>query len=178
MLSIIILCRPDPGNGCAAVAAEGIVRTLSSLVNALVRGLVRDVVLAGPEGTDLALIADHAGCVSVEAASEAECLRRALGLVRGEDVLVLLPGHVPEAGFIEEIEDLLARGPMADGRRIYAAPITYWQRLVPALTPVVGIIAPVSTCRAADESAMSSFAALVRATRGKRALRARAHRVG
>ena len=178
MLSVIILCTAAPANGRTVAPAEAVVRTLSSLVGASVRGLVRDVVLAGPRERELGLIADHAGCVFVEAASEAECLRLALGRVRGEDLLVLLPGHVPESGFLEEVEDLLSQGGMRDGRRICAAPVTYWQRLVPALAPIVGLIASVDACRAASDAAKLSFDALVRATKGRRTLRARAYRIG
>jgi hypothetical protein len=178
MLSVIILCAPAPANGRAAAPAEAVVRTLSSLVGASVRGLVRDVILAGPRESDLGLIADHAGCVFVEGASEAECLRFALARVRGEDLLVLLPGHVPESGFVEEVEDLLSRGDLRDGRRIRAAPVNYWQHLMPALAPIVGFIASVNACRAMSEAANLSFDALVRATNSRRTLRARAHRIG
>src|SRR5271154_3319461 len=110
MLSVIILCEAAQASAGASVAPEAVVRTLSALVGASVRGLVRDVVLAGPQDASLALLADHAGCGSVEAASEADYLRRALALVRSEHLLVLRPGHLPETGFIDEIEDLLAEG--------------------------------------------------------------------
>lgn len=176
MLSVIILCAPHDLSPAGA-SAEAVVRTLSALVGACVRGLVRDVVLAGPSRTELAVIADHAGCSFVEAASEAELLRNALALVRGEDVLILRPGHIPETGFVEEIEDLLADGRLRGGRRIYAAPASYWQRLIPALTPVVGLLAPVRACRAAKDAPTLSLAALLQATGSRAALRARAKRV-
>ena len=178
MLSVIILCEAVAAPAGAVVAPEAIVRTLAALVAASVRGLVRDVVLAGPKQANLGLIADHAGCICVEAAGEADYLRGALALVRAEDLLVLRPGYVPETGFIDEIEDLLAEGAIRGGRRVYAAPATYWQRLIPALLPVVGLIAPVPACRAAGDSGALSLETLLRATRARAALRARARRVG
>jgi hypothetical protein len=176
MLSVIILCEttrsPD-----SALVPEAVVRTLGALVSASVHGLVRDVVLAGPQHANLGLIADHAGCSCVEAASEAECLRRALALVRAEDLLVLRPGHILETGFIDEIEDLLAEGALHGGRRIYAAPGTYWQRLIPALLPVVGLVASIESCRTLNDEGTEGLATLVRATRSRTALRSRARRV-
>ncbi len=160
------------------VAPEAIVRTLAALVAASVRGLVRDVLIAGPKQAGLGLIADYAGCVCVEESSEAESLRSALALVRAEDLLVLRPGHILEAGFIDEIQDLLAEGVRRGSRRIYAAPATYWQRLIPALVPVVGLVAPVQSCRAVGDSGALSLETLVKATRARTALKTRARRVG
>ncbi len=178
MLSVIILCEAVQAADAAVAAPEAIVRSLAALVAASVHGLVRDVVLAGPREASLGLIADYAGCSSVEAASEAESLRRALALVRSEDLLVLRPGYIPETGFIDEIEDLLAGGTGHGGRRIYAEPATYWQRLIPALVPVVGLIATVESCRAVGDSGALSLETLVRATRARKALKTRARRVG
>lgn len=177
MMSVIVLCtaaRHEPG---ATVAPEAVVRTLAALVAASVHGLVRDLVLAGPKDASLALIADHAGCACVEADREADFLRGALALVRAGNLLILRPGHVPEIGFIEEAEDLLAEGVIDRGRRIYAAPTTFWQRLIPSLAPVVGLIAAVKTCRAASEDGELSLASLLRATRARSALATRARRV-
>jgi hypothetical protein len=156
-----------------------VVRSLAALVSASVRGLVRDVVLAGPKGADLGFIADYAGCTCVEAASEAGYLQSALDIVRAEDLLVLRPGYVLEPGFIDEIEDLLAQGEKRGGRRVCAAPATYWQRLIPALSPVVGLIAPVILCRQVEAKGEPlQFNELIRATKSHVALRARARRVG
>lgn len=156
---------------------EAVVRTLGALVSASVRGLVRDVVLAGPQKANLGIIADHAGCSSVEGESEAERLRRALALVRAEDLLVLRPGYILETGFIDEIEDLLAEGALRDGRRICAVAGTYWQRLIPALLPVVGLVASVESCRAVNDGGAQGLATLIRATRARTPLQTRARRV-
>ena len=69
-------------------------------------------------------------------------------------------------------------GGRRDSRRIYAAPSTYWQRLIPALAPVVGFIAPVESCRALKQKGPLSLSALLRATRSGPSLRARVRRVG
>jgi hypothetical protein len=177
MLSVIVLCNPIPAAGRPAIDGEAVVRTLSALVSALVRGLVRDVVIAGPEAARLEKIADHAGCAFVEAEQEWDRLGRALALVRGEELLVLHAGHIPETGFVEEVEEFLAHAGRAEARRIYAAPMTYWQRLIPTIAPIAGLIAPVTACRAAAASKELTFAALLRATRSNAALRARLRRV-
>jgi hypothetical protein len=177
MLSVIVLCNPIPAAGRPAADGEAVVRTLSALVGALVRGLIRDVVIAGPQAAHLEKIADHAGCAFVEAEEEWDRLGRALALVRGEALLVLHAGHIPETGFIEEVEEFMGEAGPDEARRIYAAPINYWQRLVPALAPTVGLIAPVTACRAAAGGKELTFAALLRATRSNGALRARLRRV-
>jgi hypothetical protein len=180
MLSVIVLCRMDQ----QAARADAVVRTLSALVAASVRGLVRDVVLAGPRDANLGFIADHAGCTCVEAGSEADYLRRALDFARAQDLFVLRSGYIPETGFLDEVEDLFAEGSFAEGssrgrRSLCAAPETYWQRLIPALSPVVGLIAPISFYReAAGKGGALGFDQSVRAARGRRTLRSRACRVG
>ncbi|HEY5225798.1 MAG TPA: transposase, partial [Methylovirgula sp.] len=103
MLSVIILC----GFGGVAMRPDAVVRTLAPLVGASVRGQVRDVVLAGPPEAGLEIIAQHAGCAIVEAATEAEALRGAVAAARTGDLMFLRAGYVPQAGFFEEIEDLL-----------------------------------------------------------------------
>jgi hypothetical protein len=179
MLSVIILCEMDQAPGRAAVRAEAVVRSLGALVGASVSGLVRDVVLAGPKEADLAFIADYAGCTCVEASSEADYLRLALDIVRAEDLLVLRPGYVFETGFIDEAEDLLMQGERRGGRRICAAPESYWQRLIPALAPVAGLIAPVSLYRQVGAGGKKlDFNEFIRATKSRIALRSRARRVG
>ncbi len=168
MLSVIILC--------GRASAETVVRTLAPLVQAAVKGLVRDVVLAGPAEADLAMIADHAGCAFVEAAAEAEALRRALAGVRGGDFMILYAGHIPETGFLEELEDLLAAGMPAEhgGRLLRAAPETFLERLFPPLAPAVGLIAARSLCEAVE---VASFRHLRVVTRARKALRRRLRRI-
>src|SRR5271154_1018635 len=108
MLSLIVLSASAPTAGAnGAGVAESVVRTLSAFVGASVRGLVRDAVLAGPPKNELGFIADQAGCAFVEANAEADALRGALALGRADDLMVLYAGYIPEAGFVEAIENLL-----------------------------------------------------------------------
>ena len=167
MLSVIILC--------GGASAEAMVRTLTPLVAAAVRGLVRDVVLAGRPEDQLAIIADHAGCACVEAASEAEALRAAVAISRGGALMILYAGHIPEPGFFEEVEDLLAVGlPSAQGRSLRAAPEKFLERLFPQLAPCVGLIAARRLCAQTD---IASFRQLCTVTRAKTSLRRRLRRI-
>ncbi len=168
MLSVIILC--------GQATPEAIVRTLAPLVEAAVKGVVRDVVLAGLPAHQLEIIADHAGCAFVEARSEAEALAGSLAVARGDALMFLQAGHIPESGFFEEVEDLLAVG-LPQGRRarlLRAAPEKFLERLFPQLAPNVGLIAARSACEAAK---ISSFRHLCVVTRGRDPLRRRMRRI-
>ena len=168
MLSVIILC--------GQASPETVVRTLAPLVQASVKGLVRDVVLAGATAGDLALIADHAGCAFVAAETEAEALRRAVSVARGGTLMIFQAGHIPEAGFLEELEDLLAAGlsQASGGHLLRAAPESFLQRLVPQLAPAVGLIAVRELCTAKE---ITSFRHLRSLARGRNALRRRMRRI-
>ena len=152
MLSAIILA-PDPrGTDPASLRPqEAVARTLAGLVSATVADLVRDATIAGLEGSDLARLADQAGCWLVSGTNLRSALAQALRSARYSHVLVLLAGFVPEAGFIDETEDfLLAAGVSDNGAAMQGAPQAaalrrqpegFWQRVIPALAPVAGIIA-------------------------------------
>ncbi len=99
MLSVIILCGGGAAGWAAGHRPETIVRTLAPLVQASVKGLVRDVVLAGPRGLELALIAEHAGCAFIEAGQEAEALSQALSIARAEDLMIFMPAMFRRRGF-------------------------------------------------------------------------------
>lgn len=168
MLSMIVICGD--------ASAETVVRTLAALVEASMRGLVGDVVLAGAPGTELALIAEHAGCAVIEAANEAEALRQALALVRRDEVMILLAGHIPEAGFLDEVKDLLAVGltPQRGGRLLRAAPENFLERMFPQLAPAVGLVAARQLCEAAEAAGLRD---LINATRARAPLRRRLLRI-
>ena len=180
MLSVIVLCEESPGRvGPRKIdPAEALVRTLASLVRANVEGLLRDVLIAGPEDRGLDLIADHAGCGLVQATTEAAWLRRALEAARGPDLLLLRSGHAPEPGFIEEAGDFVsARGGPSRARaaRLYVAPEAFLERLFPRLAPLAGLIAPRDLCL---EVPASTFKSLARQVGRAAALRTVARRVG
>ncbi|MGH6817885.1 MAG: transposase [Methylovirgula sp.] len=142
--------------------AEPVVRTLSAFVAASVNGLVRDAILAGPPLSELAIIAEHAGCGVAEAATEAGAVREALILARGEDLLILHAGHVPELAAIEEIGDLAASGQSGHGWLLRAAPNNLAERFFPRLTPPVGLLAARRLCEGVG---LPSLANLIKATR-------------
>ncbi|HKH80749.1 MAG TPA: transposase [Methylovirgula sp.] len=170
-LSLILLCgtRRSRGSG-----AEPVVRSLSGFVAASINGLIGDAVLAGPPQKDLGFIADHAGCAFVEAETEVDALSQALVLSRGTDLLILHAGHVPEIGFIEGIEDLLASGQSARRGWLLRAPGNSAERAFPALAPAVGLVAARRLCA---DVAVPSFANLLKATRARSAFRLRLRRI-
>jgi hypothetical protein len=108
MLSTIVFCEDKPASPPARDLAELLARTLASLVTAKVEGLIGDVRIAGPAGTGLSLVANHAGCALIEAENEMDWLHLALQAARGPDVFLLRCGRAPEAGFIEEAAEFLA----------------------------------------------------------------------
>ncbi len=155
-------------------APDAVVRTLAALVPAAIEGLLRDVTLAGLAGSELAKIADHAGCEFLESAQGASVLSEGLKLTRGPHLLVLRAGRVPEPGFIEEIGDFLARSDAARGALMREAPETFLARTFPGLAPAVGLVA--ARQRMIDAQAQD-LAGLVRALRPALTLRARGRRV-
>jgi hypothetical protein len=171
-LSLILLCgmRRSRGSG-----AEPVVRSLSAFVAASVDGLVRDAVLAGPPRDELGFIAEHAGCAFVEAEKEIDALGLALALARGTDFLILHAGHVPEIGSMEAIGDLVASGQSAQhGFLLRAAPDNPAQRLFPALSPAVGLVAARQLCAGVEAP---DFAKLLKATRARGAPRLHLRRI-
>jgi hypothetical protein len=167
-LSLILLCGMGRSRGAGA---EPVVRTLSAFVAASVDGIVREAILAGPPQGELAFIAEHAGCGLVEAATEIGALQEALILARGEDLLILYAGHVPEFTAIEAIGDLVATGQSArHGWLLRAAPNNLAERFFSGLAPAVGLLAARTLC---DKVAVPSFANLIKATRARSALHLR-----
>lgn len=172
MLSAIILASDSRH---APVSPDALVRTLAALVPAAIEGLVRDVTLAGLSGSELAEIADHAGCEFTESADVATIIVNALKLARGPNVFLLRAGRAPEAGFIDEIGDFLSRSDAgARGALMRERPETFWTRTIPALSPAVGVIA--SRQRMMDAK-RNDLVSLVRALRPQVTLRARGRRV-
>ena len=106
MISVLVLAfrnapglDPSPGET---------VRTLSALVPAVVEGLVRDVALvAAPRNPDLTHVADHAGCVLVEADETGPALEAGARQCRCPDVLVLRAGVMIDRPFLDELSGIL-----------------------------------------------------------------------
>jgi hypothetical protein len=171
MLSVIILCDESTALG----RPEAVVRTLAPLVGAAVKGLVRDVVVAGPRERQLDVIGDHAGCAIIEADLESVRLREAFAAARGETLMLLRSGHIPETGFFEEIEDVLSSDLEARGLLLRALPETWIEHVLPRTAPAAGLIAARAHCAA---SGAQSFNALIAALSPRDVLRRRLRRVG
>jgi hypothetical protein len=146
MLTAILLAYDAPGQ---ALRRDAVARSLASLVDACVQGLVADAVLVGAPGRGLEHVADEAGCALVEAQGKEEGLARALDIARHEEALLLFAGHAVERGFVDEVNDAFAYG--AGGRSLVlrAAPASFVTRLAPSLAEPVGIIARKSAFREA-----------------------------
>ena len=145
MLSAILLAHPSRASGAARSAAqrrEAVLRSLASLVDGCVQGLVGDAVLVGPtEDAGLASIADEAGCELVAAQAPADALAQALVLARREGVLLLTSGYAVERGFFEEIGDALNFGDPAQAYVLRAAPRSLLTRLAPSLAEPAALVA-------------------------------------
>jgi hypothetical protein len=154
MLSAVILAfdTPRPARSREGAEREAIVRSLASLVDACVAGIVADAVLVGRPDSGLGVIADEAGCGLVEAVDARSGLARALPGLRYPDVLALRAGHAPERGFIDELRDAIDFGERALVLR--AAPNSMLTRLVPRLSEPVGLIAPRKAFGAAGDLAV------------------------
>jgi hypothetical protein len=174
MLSAVILAFDTPAAAAPrsrqAVEREAIVRTLASLIDACVAGLVADAVLIGPPDSGLGQIADEAGCGLVEAVDARSGLTRALPGLRYGDVLALRAGHALERGFVDELRDALAFGEPGRALVLRAAPSTLLTRLAPRLAEPVGLIA-----RREDFGAAGDLATLARRLHAEE-LRTRARR--
>ncbi len=159
MLTAILLAYDAPAR---PLRKDAIARSLSSLVESCVRGLVADAVLAGPPQRNLDKVADEAGCELVETATAGEGLAQALRLARRDHVLLLLAGSAVEHGFIDEVNDAFAFGAQDPALVLRAAPASLLTRLVPGFAEPVGVIA---ATRALQEAASADLGRLARRLR-------------
>ncbi|MDE2578978.1 MAG: transposase [Hyphomicrobiales bacterium] len=134
-------------------APEAYARTLAALVSAAVADLVRDVQIIGAPGEDLRPVADAAGCALVSEADAAAGFARALGGARNARVLAIHAGYAPNAGFVEELEEV------SDAAALRRAPQTPFERLFPGRAVIVGLAA------ARADFASNDLAALARRKR-------------
>jgi hypothetical protein len=177
MLSTIVFCEDWPAARPGGDLAEVLARTLASLVTAKVEGLLGDVRIAGPARKGLGVVANHAGCALIEAESESNWLRLALQAARGPDVFLLRCGRAPEAGFIEEAADFVAKknGAATRQARLRASPESFIERVFPPAAPLAGLIAPRSLLLRAPRC---GFQRLARCVGPAPAFQTRARRIG
>lgn len=146
MLSAILLAYDGPNQ---PLRGDAVGRSLASLVDSCVQGLVADAVLIGAPGRGLVRIADEAGCALVETTDAGAGLSEALALARRDWVLLLRAGNAVERGFVDEVNDAFAYGPADRALVLRAAPTSFLTRLSPRLAEPVGVIAPKDAVRAA-----------------------------
>lgn len=170
MLTAILLAYDAPGR---PMRRDAVSRSLGSLVDACVQGIVADAVLAGPPDRGLGAISDDAGCALVEQLSAAQGLQEALAHARHGDVLLLLAGYAPERGFVDEVHDAFAHGDRSHTLVLRESPQSFVARLAPVLAHPVGLIARKS---ALVDARANDFASLVKKIGGSD-LSTRARRV-
>ena len=176
MLSVVLLAFDSPRTvpAPAALRRARIVRSLASLVEACVKGLVADAVLAGPLGAGLGAVADEAGCVLIEAADRGAGLALGLRAARHADIFLLRAGYAVERGFVDEARDALAFGGLDRARVLRAAPESFVTRLAPNFAEPVGLLARKAALLGAGAGDVASLARRLRAAE----LATRARRTG
>ncbi|WP_332310708.1 transposase [Methylocystis silviterrae] len=161
MLTAALIAFDSPG---APLRPAAVARSLGSLVESCVQGLIADALILAAPGRGLDGIADEAGCALIEAPHAGDGLAQALKAARRDHLLLLLAGFAVERGFAEEAQDFFAHGDASRARTLRLAPDSLITRLAPGLARPVGLIAPKSALAAAAEGA--DLARLVRKMRG------------
>jgi hypothetical protein len=164
MLSVVLLAY-DPPRAAAVPAAlrrQRIARSLASLVEACVQGLVADAVLAGPLGAGLGAVADEAGCVLIESADRGAGLALALRAARHADIFMLRAGYAVERGFVDEARDALALDGLERARVLRAAPESFATRIAPNFAEPVGLLARKAALLGAGAGDVASLARRLR----------------
>jgi hypothetical protein len=150
MISALVLSPSLAAGKSLPRAPEAVARSLGALVRAAVEGILRDVTIIGPEGEDLATLADHAGCEFIETASAQKGLSQGLERMRGDIAFIIEGGYAPPSGFTEEAGDILREAALFRGALLRRAPHSLLTRLAPALArPVGALVAPSALAGAA-----------------------------
>ncbi|WBJ99979.1 hypothetical protein [Methylocystis parvus] len=159
MLTAILLAHDAPAR---PLRRDAVARSLASLVEACVQGLIADAVLVGAPGRGLERVADEAGCALIEASDQKEGLAQALAVARQDDALLLLAGYAVERGFVDEVNDAFAYGESGRALVLRAAPSSVVTRFVPSLAEPVGLIARKSALRGAGGAELKTLAKRLR----------------
>jgi len=164
MISLLLLCHDASGAAAnTALLRERVARSLASLVEGCVVGVIADASLLGPRHVDLEDIADEAGCHVFADDSPRDGLRRALETARLADVFLLAAGFALDRGFFEEARDAASFGGLKRPRVLRAAPDTLLTRLNPSLARPVGLLARKETIVAADSAEIALLARRLKA---------------
>jgi len=159
MLSAVLIAFDTPR---APLRRETVARSLGSLIDSCVQGLVADAIIVAESKRDFEGIADEAGCALIEA-PHADGFAQALKAARRDHIFLLLAGYAVERGFAEEAQDFFANGDRARSRTLRMAPESLVTRLAPSLARPVGLIAAKSALASADSA---DFHRLARKMRG------------
>lgn len=144
MLSAVVIIPTQPVRGSGRGLPEAMVRTLAALVPAAIEGVLRDLAIAAPSGhPELERIADHAGCELIEAGDQKAALMLALKATREDNIFVIPAGRAPEAGFADEIAEMI--GDNRRTARMRERPDSFFTRLLPGLSPPAALLAPRET---------------------------------
>ncbi len=159
MLSVVLIAFDSPK---APLRRESVARSLESLIDSCLQGLVADAIIVAEPTGGLEGVADEAGCALIEA-PRADGVAQALKAARREHVFLLLAGFAVERGFAEEAQDVFAYGDTSRARTLRLAPDSLMTRLAPGLARPVGLIAAKSAIAGADNA---DFGRLARKFRG------------
>lgn len=160
MLSAVLIAFDSPG---APLRREAVARSLGSLIESCVQGLVADAVIVAEAAQGMEEVADEAGCALIETSRDAGGVAQAIKAVRREHILLLLAGFAVERGFSEEAQDFFAYGDRNRARALRLAPDSLLTRLAPGLARPVGLIAPKSALAAARNADLTRLARELRA---------------
>lgn len=151
MLSVLIETQNDE---------EALARTLSSLVGAVVEGVVRDVIVCDLGSTDQTrYVAEHAGCHLITAGG----IAAGIAAARADWLLILEPGARPLEGWTDAVSAHINRSVMpARLTRARADRLPFLARILSANSPLAtGLV--ISKRRAASLAKKATSAeALVR----------------
>ncbi len=139
MLSAIILASDTSER---PLRSDAVTRSLASLIDACIQGVIADATLVGAPGRLLNKIADDAGCGVVETAALDAGVGHALDLARHDHVFLLSAEYAVAPGFADEIADIFVYGEPETPRALRLAPASFASRLIPSLATAAGLVAP------------------------------------
>ena len=167
MLSLILLCHAlQPSRAPedeAALLRERAARSLASLVEASIAGVIADATLVAAPAPSLADIADEAGGHLVVGAEPRAALAQALAEARQTDVFLLAAGFCVDRGFVDEAADVAAFGGLKTARMLKVQPEGLITRLAPSLAPPVGVLARKAAISETGAAEIVQLARLLRA---------------
>lgn len=162
MLSAFVLVDPTVFHFEDADRVRATIKTLGALVELVVADVVADAAIVTRPDPSLLGVETSAGCTIFEDADLGQALARALPEARRDNALIIAPGYAPDFTFRAEVESAFGSAgprPLA----LLREPETLFQRLLPSLASVAGVLATRSALSAIAQSHGSHLSALKRA---------------